>query len=162
MANEYKQVPLGERILCQCDDESCWKAVEVLPGSLMVHEDISDSAWDNTITIMLPEDVVLARVKKNYKEEVDLDWLATESASWAKRTFPWQNKEGVIAHLKREMRELAVKPDDPEEMADVFLLLVQVAMHHRVDLVEAVHHKYLKNMERTWGKPDGEGVSEHE
>lgn len=158
----FELLGYGQRILCQCDDEECYMAIEVGPGALHIHSDISDKYEDEVNVFNLPDGIELCRVKKGYTHEATLDWLADDVVAWAKRTFPWQTKEGVVAHLKREMRELADAPHDPEEMADVFLLLVQVAAHHNVDLALAVREKYHKNQGRNWGKPDDEGVSEHE
>jgi len=79
---------------------------------------------------------------------------------WGKQTFPWQTIESIIAHLKREVKELS---DDPgtEEAADCFLLLLNLAHRLGFDLKEEAEAKFRINRKRKWGKPDSQGVVEH-
>lgn len=88
-----------------------------------------------------------------------LDTLAAELCAWAKVTFPKATPSSIAAHLAREVIEISKDPTDPEEHADAFFLLVQLAETH--DLTAAVRAKLEKNKARQWGEPDEFGVVEH-
>jgi hypothetical protein len=90
-----------------------------------------------------------------------LDELATKIAAWQAVTFPLATAKSTAEHLRREAVELAASPLDPEEMADVFHMLIAVAGKAGVDLAEAVAKKFEKNLKREWGQPDADGVVEH-
>lgn len=90
-----------------------------------------------------------------------LDALAIEINEWAAVTFPFRTAASVAEHLRREAHELAEAPLDPEEMADVFILLANLWKLTGVDLPCAVAAKLAKNRARKWGKPDAQGVVEH-
>lgn len=90
-----------------------------------------------------------------------LDALAIEINEWAAVTFPVRTAASVAEHLRREAHELAEAPLDPEEMADVFILLANLWKFTGVDLPCAVAAKLAKNRARKWGKPDAQGVVEH-
>jgi hypothetical protein len=94
-------------------------------------------------------------------ETASLDTLAREVHEWAAHTFPGTDERSKSKHLLREAKELADAPTDPEEMADVFILLANLAGFVGVNLAEAVAAKHAKNKARTWGKPDADGVVEH-
>lgn len=95
------------------------------------------------------------------EETVSLDEIAAEVIEWGISTFGEVNPDGLAQHLKREAGELADNPDSEEEMADVFILAVQIAHHKGVDLARAVANKLAKIRTRTWNEPDEDGVIEH-
>jgi len=66
-----------------------------------------------------------------------------------------------MAHLKREIEELDEDPTDGEEMADCFILLLNLAEMAGVDLMSEARRKMEINRNRKWGKPDSEGVCHH-
>ena len=80
---------------------------------------------------------------------------------WASATFPGQSAESKIAHLADEVVELRNAPTDGEEMADCFILLLNVAQMAGVDLMRAAKLKMEKNRARKWGNPDERGVIKH-
>lgn len=80
----------------------------------------------------------------------------------------------ISKHLQREANELTVALEkyfesrcyEPvmEELADVLILLLDVATHTGNDieaLVTAANNKMRINKKRKWGEPDAEGVIEH-
>lgn len=121
-----------------------------------------------------------------------LDNLIDEIHEWQRETFPHSSFGGASEHLKRETQELwehyhnpetqelwehyhnpalwqteRVEPlgtvqERAEEMADIFFLLVQLAVLEGVDLATAVDAKLTKNRARKWKAPDAMGVVEHE
>jgi hypothetical protein len=96
-----------------------------------------------------------------------LDWLEGAALAWQSVTFPHRTQHSIATHLRKEARELVGTDDEPatefppDEMADVFLLLVALAKECGVDLAHAVAAKLEENYARTWGKPDADGVVEH-
>jgi hypothetical protein len=85
-------------------------------------------------------------------------------AQWGRETFPRQSTSGVMAHLEDEIQELKENPADPEELADCFLLLLQLASRagvKEVDLLDAAKRKHEVNRDRKWGAPDERGVCRH-
>lgn len=80
---------------------------------------------------------------------------------WADRQFPMQETLSKIVHMAKEVEELKANPTDGEEMADVLLLLCQVASRARVDLLATAWRKLEKNKARQWGEPDADGVVHH-
>lgn len=80
--------------------------------------------------------------------------------TWGMETFgPGQRREGVFAHLVREIEELgeSLPLIDPDELADCTILLFELAGFAEVDLLEEVEKKFQINRSRDWGpiQPDG-------
>lgn len=84
-----------------------------------------------------------------------------EVSEWAQSTFPHQTPASKMAHLVDEVNELKDDPTDGEEMADCFILLLNLAHMHGYDLMEQAQRKMVKNRAREWGKPDARGVCHH-
>ena len=83
-------------------------------------------------------------------------------ARWARRTFPHSTTETRLAHLRRELAELAADPTNVEEMADMALILCHMAEEAGKDLGAAMREKLEENIwDRAWSKPDAEGVCHH-
>jgi hypothetical protein len=90
-----------------------------------------------------------------------LDALARDIRAWQATTFSHASPASVAEHLRREAEELWMAPTNPEEIADIFHLLVAAAEANGYDLIDVVATKFAVNKARTWGKPDGLGVVEH-
>ena len=84
----------------------------------------------------------------------------TQIGEWGSSTFPNGTIDGVIAHLRREIDELAEK-NSGEEAADCLILLFQHAHLCGYDLMIEAFKKFDINKKRTWGEPDKDGVIEH-
>lgn len=90
-----------------------------------------------------------------------LDSLARDIRAWQAATFPHATPSSVAEHLRREADELAGAPSNPEEIADIFHLLVAAAEANGYDLVDVVATKFAVNLHRRWQAPDAAGVVEH-
>ena len=70
------------------------------------------------------------------------------------RTFgPGPRAEGVIDHIRKELREIEADPTDLEEWIDVVLLAFDGAYragHEPEAVVAALEAKLAKNERRTW------------
>jgi NTP pyrophosphatase (non-canonical NTP hydrolase) len=84
-----------------------------------------------------------------------------EVSKWASETFPHQTPHSKMAHLRKEIEELGADLGDGEEMADCFILLLNLAEMAGVDLMRAAKRKMEINRKRTWGAPDADGVCHH-
>ena len=84
---------------------------------------------------------------------------------WQRETFGAEaDPVPAIAHLQREVLELAEHPESDEEYADALMLTVGAWMRRGKtpnELLDAVRRKLEINKAREWGKPDEDGVVEH-
>jgi NTP pyrophosphatase (non-canonical NTP hydrolase) len=97
--------------------------------------------------------------------------LMDELREWGDATFgDRQNPIGIAAHLVREAKELheailrSDSVNDWMELADCFILLLEVASHLGVDvnkLVWLARKKLEVNKRRKWGKPEADGSVQH-
>jgi NTP pyrophosphatase (non-canonical NTP hydrolase) len=98
---------------------------------------------------------------------IGLDAFQKRVGEWADATFTQATPTSIVAHLRREVEELAATthlgPPDAEEAeaADCFLLLLHLAHRRGYSLLGAAHGKFAENRARRWGQPDAEGVVEH-
>jgi NTP pyrophosphatase (non-canonical NTP hydrolase) len=105
-----------------------------------------------------------------------MDELQAEVGRWAERVFVRATPATVVAHLGREVAELAEVEATPfpdrdrpasarglagREAADCLLLLLHYAHQRGFSLREAAEAKFAAIQGRTWGEPDAEGVVEH-
>jgi hypothetical protein len=69
-----------------------------------------------------------------------------------------------LRHLEKEARETQAAPDDIEEYADCFLLILDAARRAGISpqqLVEAAQRKMVINRQRTWPRPVDDQPVEH-
>lgn len=72
-------------------------------------------------------------------------------AAWQRETFPHASPYSVIAHLAKEIDELAVDPIDAGEIADCYLLLTGLALLAGIDPFEAMERKLAINKSECGG-----------
>ena len=93
-----------------------------------------------------------------------LNDIQQEIGEWSTKTFGPPRAQSKILHMQREVEELLLKPGDIFEMADILILLLDIARtagHSANDLVITVQEKMEINKKRNWGNPDKNGVVEH-
>ncbi len=89
--------------------------------------------------------------------------LAKQITTWADDTFGMDNRVGlVVPHLLEEVKELAKTPADPLEMADVIMLVFQLAHFADVNIEDALRLKLKINKTRQWTKDNITGAWRHE
>lgn len=65
-----------------------------------------------------------------------------------------------IMHLQEEINEVALDPQDPLELADVFILISAIADFYNIDLEKAILDKMVINKTRTF-KLNSKGLMKH-
>jgi NTP pyrophosphatase (non-canonical NTP hydrolase) len=113
---------------------------------------------------------------------MEMNAMQDKISKWAESTFD-HNERGIALHLLREAIELCLQVDGieddeirdavditfrkwrqtsiSEETADVTILALAMAGYLGFDLEMAVGAKHAVNIVRTWGEPDGQGITEH-
>src|SRR4051812_7069770 len=90
--------------------------------------------------------------------------LWSQQSEWSQRTFgadSVRGPNGPLKHLKRECDEAMETPSDITEFADCGLLWLDAARragHSLDDLIAAMYDKQAININRKWGKPDGDDL----
>lgn len=117
----------------------------------------------------------------------DLQSSVDDIIVWQRRNFAKATSRSTIMHLASELGE-ALCASEPRglvevltkdavvklqygalktpatlatEIADIFILLVQLADTSGIDIAEVVDTKMKQNYKRVWNKPDSMGVVEH-
>ncbi len=80
--------------------------------------------------------------------------LHTEYLQWVKETFPSETPAEQFEHLREEVDELGKNMEDPDEYADVFMLLCCIAHGKGVNIVQAFRKKFEINKNRKWTKTE--------
>lgn len=80
---------------------------------------------------------------------------------WSRETFgPGSRLNGVLAHIRKELKEIEEAPEDPTEWADLIILAFDGAMregHDPQTILDAIVGKQARNETRTW--PDWRTMS---
>lgn len=98
--------------------------------------------------------------------------LFEEITQWQDTTFQKSTASSRAKHLKKEIEELIKELErkpviavlSESEFADCFFLLFGAAKAYGMtyeDIQQCIRKKFKINKDRTWGKPDENGVVEH-
>ena len=91
----------------------------------------------------------------------DLTTLQKGLGDWAAVTFPDSTEESIIAHLRSEVNEELHPGCDPSELADVAILVCQLATKRNLRLFDLMNAKHAINLKRKWGPKNADGFWEH-
>ena len=97
-------------------------------------------------------------------EMIGWDALQRDITKWGEATFDNPTLASRVAHMHKELDEVAASPGDPFEWADVLILLMHGALmegHTMSSLYHACQAKFAIIQKREWGEPDHQGVVEH-
>jgi NTP pyrophosphatase (non-canonical NTP hydrolase) len=91
----------------------------------------------------------------------DIAILQEEIAAWADDLIPDRTAYSTIAKLLEEIGELIAseRMSDPEELADVAILVLDLFHLQGVDMAEAVRNKMSTNIRRKWKISDNGSAS---
>lgn len=96
-----------------------------------------------------------------------LSSLAKDQSEWSQATFGTDAERGplgALRHLEKEAVETQAAPNDIEEYADCFLLILDAARRAGISplqLIEAAQRKMVINRQRTWPRPVDDQPVEH-
>ena len=82
----------------------------------------------------------------------EIEELTQEVVQWANSAFPDRKPQSALLKLFEETGELVKDPSDASEYADIFIMLLDLADMHGVDVVKAIRDKLALNRQRTWTK----------
>ena len=81
--------------------------------------------------------------------------------NWSIKAFgPGQRTQGILDHIKKEVKEVEENPLDLEEWIDIMLLAMNGAQrlgYTGYDIIDCLQSKVLKNCKRTW--PDWKTIN---
>lgn len=107
---------------------------------------------------------VCQRLEWDAQDARDLVKLLDAQREWSEATFgPGPRTAGVLAHIRKELKEIEDAPDDAEEWIDVVILALDGAWRSgrsSQEIVDVLNAKYKKNRNRQWpdwrtADPDG-------
>ena len=79
---------------------------------------------------------------------------------WAEDTFPNRNDASMYLKMYGEIAEMIESDGDRDEIADMFILLLDYAVRKKIDITRAVADKIAINRNRKWIM-DQNGVNSH-
>jgi len=91
----------------------------------------------------------------------DLTTLQKDLGDWAAVTFPDSTEESIIAHLRSEVNKELHPGCDSSELADVAILVCQLATKRNLRLFDLMNAKHAINLKRKWGPKNADGFWEH-
>lgn len=101
------------------------------------------------------------------RKEDPIKGLQERIANWANKVFPGRSPTNALRKLlEEEIPELmdAWRSDgyiDPEELADVFILVIDIAYLLHIDILSVAHMKMGKNERRKWAINPATGLMNH-
>jgi len=87
--------------------------------------------------------------------------LQEEVVQWLMNVYPDRTHQDVLVKFLEEVAELFKNPKDPDEVADLMILLVDLAYHGKIDLIQAAWRKLEINKRRTWKIDPVTGIMSH-
>ncbi len=81
---------------------------------------------------------------------VTLRTLQNDIVRWADRTFPHRTVEDILRKLEEERKELLDGMITGDEYADIFILVMDLAAQHGIDIQKALVDKLEINRKREW------------
>lgn len=86
--------------------------------------------------------------------------LTDEVFYWAENTFPQRTDVSMFLKFYGEIAEMIESGGDTDEIADVFILLLDYARRKNIDVATAVRRKLEVNRSRRW-VTNVNGVNRH-
>ena len=82
----------------------------------------------------------------------DVQELTRQVVDWADWAFPERTPTSALIKLYEEIGELSRDLRSPGEYADVFIMVLDLAHMHGVDVARAIRDKIEINRRRTWSR----------
>ena len=88
--------------------------------------------------------------------------IQADVVAWANEVLPNRDVSSMLIKLMEEMGEVAKNPSDALQLADILILLVDIADNYDIDLTQAVDNRMHINRIRRWNKNRHTGVMERQ
>lgn len=86
--------------------------------------------------------------------EYDIVEHVRAQMDWSEQTFgPGSRVQGIVDHIRKELKEIEAEPEELEEWIDVVILALDGAWragHNPEEISLALFSKLAKNMNRKW------------
>lgn len=92
---------------------------------------------------------------------VTLRTLQKDIVRWADRTFPNRTVDDILRKLEEERKELLDGMITGDEYADIFILVMDLAAQHGIDVQKALVDKLEINRKRQWALNPETGTMQH-
>jgi len=97
-----------------------------------------------------------------YSSEKEIfDELINDIGEWGNSTFPKATQKSIIAHLKSKVNKELTPNCNPDELANIFILLAHLVQKRGLSLYDEVISQWIINKKRKRGKQNDEGFWEH-
>lgn len=90
----------------------------------------------------------------------DFEALQEEVFAWAEKTFPNRTDASMFLKIFEELGEVIKSNGHADEVADLFIMMLDYARRKNIDVPVAVRHKLRINERRQWVS-DSVGVMHH-
>lgn len=90
----------------------------------------------------------------------DIRDITAEIRAWCDQVYPDRTRDQMISKIMEEFQELAEKPLDAWEMADILIIMLDLCHHLGFDIAKIVHHKMDINRKRQW-QVNEQGILKH-
>lgn len=91
----------------------------------------------------------------------DFDYVQKVNRAVADALFPKRTVASMLLKMYSEVGEIVDAPDDPEEIADVIIMLLDRMDQIGAHAGEEILKKLRKNLERSWQHNEKTGVWNH-
>jgi len=86
----------------------------------------------------------------------DIRELTAEIKQWCDEVYPTRTRDHMIAKLREEFQEFLDEPLNAWEMADIMIIMLDLADCLGFDLPKIISHKMdINRNQRTWTVKDG-------
>lgn len=96
------------------------------------------------------------------RDGADLAQLSARIKRWADEQFPDRSYSDILLKAFEEIGELVRDPTSPGEIADVLILMLDIAAKARIDPFKATSDKMDINEQRTWVIDPNTRIMRHE
>ena len=90
----------------------------------------------------------------------DISLLQYSITEWADKVYPNRTVQNAVTKLLEEIGEWAASPRDPDELADMCIVIFDIASMLKVDIGQEIVKKMEINKARSWRITD-KGTMQH-
>lgn len=96
-----------------------------------------------------------------FRNNDSLSRLQAEVVQWAEANFPNRTLQSCFMKMYEEIGEFLREPTSAAELADIFVMLLDIADMQHIDIGAAIRDKMVINRTRKWRQNPTTGVMMH-